>query len=447
MSPTIALIFCVVFVLWLLRIERKEAPKVSGILWIPTIWMILIASKPLSIWFPSMGGDIDAGSTLDQFVFSGLLCLGLAILILRRFNWVGAIRDNGWLMLLVAYMLVSVLWSDIPFISFKRWVREVTALVMAFVVLTEPAPSLALESLFRRWIYMLIPFSLLLIKYFPYYGVSFGQWSGQQMWIGVTMQKNNLGRLCIISGFFLIWSLFRRWRSRNMRLGAYIEIFILVMALRLMMGPKGAYSATSIGAFCAALAVFAGLLWIKNTRKKLWANTVAVMMAFLIGLGVVTVFIGGSTLGDITTALGRDETLTGRTNIWARLLPAAMDKPVFGSGFGGFWTSATRKLYAISGGHSGYLDMLIGLGFFGLLLVSIFFLSSCRRAQRELGNDFDWASLWICYLLMTVISNVTETSLTTFTDQMTAILLFLAVSYPRLFPRNREFHEKGEGAC
>ena len=147
---------------------------------------------------------------------------------LRGHHYTGREKDelvrgckcNRWLVLLISYMLVSILWSDIPFVAFKRWVREFTAVIMALLVLSEPAPRQALESVLRRTVYVLIPFSVLLIKYFPDLGVIYSRWTGEIQWIGVTLQKNGLGRLCLISAFFLVWTLTRRWQGGTLPLAS-----------------------------------------------------------------------------------------------------------------------------------------------------------------------------------------------------------------------------------
>lgn len=431
MPPPLALLLCTVFVLFLLRLERKQGPEMSRALWIPTIWMLSIASKPLGVWFPSAGGDMESGSPLDRVFLSGLLCLGLFILACRKFSWSRAIKEHTWLTLLIGYMLISILWSDIPFISFKRWIRELVAVVMAFLVLTERDPRQALESLIRRTVYMLIPFSLLLIKYFGEYGRMYNRWSGQVMWVGVTLHKNSLGRLCLIAAFFLVWALVRRWQGRDTAVGKYqtsADLFVLILTLWLFRGPTGGVqSATSTAALAVGLASFAGLFWMKK-HKIIWgANTWAAIMALVIGFGIVTPMVGGSSVAGFASFLGRDETLTGRTDIWAGILPIAMQHSILGCGFGGFWTTMKMEAFKTNTAHSGYLEIILELGFVGILLISMFVLSCCRKAHRELGRDFDWGALWICYLLMTVLHNVAESSLDSFTSQLTAILLFLAV--------------------
>ncbi|OGL43428.1 MAG: hypothetical protein A2W05_00345 [Candidatus Schekmanbacteria bacterium RBG_16_38_10] len=446
MPPQLALIICIIFVLWLLHLERKQAPNVSRVLWIPTIWMLSIASKPFGVWFMSAGADAEAGSPLDRVFLSVILCLGLIILASRKFSWSRAIKENSWLMLLVSYLLVSILWSDIPFISFKRWIREVVAVVMAFIVMTERNPRQALESILRRTVYVLIPFSLVLINYYSAYGRVYGRWSGELMWVGVTQQKNGLGRLCLISVFFLVWTLARRLRGHDgftSKRQTYADVFVLIVALWLLKGPPNSYPATAFVALSAGLLVFWGLLWIKKSRVIMVTSIFIPIIALGIVFGTVTLFVNGSTIGHFTSTLGREESLTGRTDVWAELLPVVMQSPIWGSGFGGFWTPKTREAFRISEGHSGYLDVLIELGFVGLLLFSIFLLSSCRKAQRALSDDFDWASLSICFFLMAVIHNITESSINSFTSHLTAILLFLNASFTSKVahsPREVQYH-------
>jgi O-antigen ligase len=395
------------------------------------MWMLYIASKPLGTWLGS--GDRDAGSPVDQYFLSTLLCLGIFILLAsRNFRWDQALQENAWVMLLMGYMFLSILWSDLPFISFKRWIREAIAVVMAFVVLSEGNPRKAIQSLFKRTIYVLIPFSIILIKYFPEFGVQYRN-QGGQMWVGVATQKNGLGRLCLFAVFFLVWTFVIRRRGRNIRIGKYqtlADVSVFVLALYLLFGPPGQdqYSATALISLGIGLAAFVGLLWMKKHRLNLGANTLTIIAALIFGLGSLQPFWGGSTVAGFTSTIGRDTTLTGRTEIWASLVPDAMGQPILGSGFGSFWTPAMREKHEIQEAHNGYLDVVLSLGFVGLTLWAMFLLSVCRKAHREIRQDFDWACLLICFLLMALIHNITETSFGSFTSHLPAVVLFLAVS-------------------
>lgn len=442
MPPILALILCTIFVLWLLNLERRSSRDCSLALWLPVIWFLLIASKPLAVWFPIPFSEDEYGSPLDRNFITILMVGGILVLLTRRFAFSKAIKENIWLILLIVYMLISTLWSDIFFVSFKRWVRALPALIMAFVLLSEKNPREAMLSVLRRTTYILIPFSILLIKYFPYYGVVYGRWSGELMWVGVTMQKNGLGRLCLTATFFLIWSLIKRRREHDIPIVKHqtaAEIFLLFLSLYLLKGPSiYAMSATAVTTLVIALLVFIGLLWMKKSKIFPSANILSAFILMIIFFGIMTVFYSGSNISGFTSAVGRDTTLTGRSEIWQSLLPVAMQHPFGGHGYGGFWTPETLNFFRVGEAHSGYLDVLIDIGFMGLILVSLFLLSSCHRARQMMKADFYWASLWICLLIMSAIHNITESSLNILASQLTAMLVFFAVSSSAIVPEHKK---------
>jgi exopolysaccharide production protein ExoQ len=328
-------------------------------------------------------------------------------------------------------MLISIAWSEIPFVSFKRWTRELVAVVMALVVMTEDEPREAVLRLFKRVIVILIPFSLLLIKYYPKYGIEFGRWSGEGMWIGAAMQKNGLGRLSIFSVFYLLWSFARRREGFEPAVSRYqtlADISVLAISLWLLKATPGSYSATAIVALAAALTVFVCLVLMRKRRIRLEKWILPLIVVLLIGFAILTVLAGGTTVASATATLGRNTTLTGRTDVWAVLVSVFQRKPILGSGFGSFWTSKSREFFDIPDAHSGYLDVLLELGLTGIVLLTIFLVAYSRKYQRRLSHDFYWASLCICYLIMALAHNISESSFNSFGSHLTAVLLFLSVA-------------------
>jgi len=432
MPPSVALLLCCVFVLFLLQLDRKEAPNVSWTSWIPTLWILIISSKGVGTWF---GVEADGeGSLYDRIVLSAMICVGISLLFVRKLKFSRAVNENIWLFILLGYMLISMLWSEIPYISFKRWVRELGSVIMALVLLTERNPRQAIESLLRRSAYILIPLSIVLIKYFPQYGVEYGRWFGDIMWLGVTVNKNGLGRLCLISIFFLAWTLIVRWWRREIphsRFQSPADFVVILIALVLLKGPPGAYPATAIGALIIGLASYLVLLFMEKWRMFLSRNIVMIIVTGIIVFGYFTPILGGATMGSFSSAFGRNENLTGRTDIWARLLPLYERNPLEGYGFGSFWTSAMQEaIYGVREAHNGYLDVCLGLGLIGLVLTTMFLLSFSRKAVMSLANDYDWGSLCICFLLITLLHNITESSIDSFGRQLMAVLLFLSICLP-----------------
>src|ERR1700721_30572 len=104
-----------------------------------------------------------------------------------------------------------------------------------------------------------------------------------------------------------------------------------------------------------------------------------------------------------SSVLGRDNTLTGRTEVWAAVLPEMERHALLGYGFGSFWTDARRLLYDIPTSHNGYLDILLELGALGLALFIAWLLWCARQLHRALVFDYEWASFGICLLLMSLV--------------------------------------------
>lgn len=441
MPSKIALILCSMFVIAMLRYDRRMALEVSLASWIPTMWMLIVVSKPLGVWFYLFGVSISGGQTLEQgspvdriFLYFCLFS-GLLILLKRNFIWSDAIKKNFWLFIILFYMLFSGLYSDIPFISLKRWARELIAVVMAFVLASEADPKEALESLFRRIVYICIPFSYLFIHYFGEFGRVYVHNEGILMWTGVTLHKNSLLQLCIFSIIFLLWSLNKRKNKRNIVAIKYLsslEIFIIFITFMIMGGPFHSltYSATS------TVALILGLTWLswlifKRHKDYLPNKTVIIaIVVFIIIYGTITPMIGKLSLIDVSSALGRQESITGRDFIWGKLVPLALNKPILGYGYGGFWTTSMRELSTVTQAHNGYLDILLNMGFFGLFLYSLFFIFYCIKVQRVLKYNYDYGVLQVCFLIMILVHNIAETSIVSFANFLMAILTFQTIIIP-----------------
>src|SRR5271165_6598184 len=177
MLPTLALLLCTAFVLFLLRVEARGSRGVSAAIWIPTVWIMIAATgRPLVTWFTGAqpiaqriysAASNESGSAIDRWALTALAVVAIVILVVRRFNLSGAMRRQGWLLVLLAFLLLSTSWSEITVIALKRWAREWIAIVMALLMMSEANPRQALASLLRRCACVLLPFSVTLIRYYP----------------------------------------------------------------------------------------------------------------------------------------------------------------------------------------------------------------------------------------------------------------------------------------
>jgi len=122
----------------------------------------------------------------------------------------------------------------------------------------------------------------------------------------------------------------------------------------------------------------------------------------------------------IAALFGKDLTLTGRTNFWPFILDKVWKSPWLGYGFGAFWRGlegTSADIWYASGwkppnSHNGYLDLLLELGFVGLSIYLIEFVTSFQKALAyiRLVKTFDgfWPAMFLTYC---VLSNLTESTL------------------------------------
>ncbi len=98
--------------------------------------------------------------------------------------------------------------------------------------------------------------------------------------------------------------------------------------------------------------------------------------------------------GLLLSALGKDPTLTGRTDLWPLVIDYISLKPVLGWGFGAFWSLDSPGAERISdtlgwvvpNAHNGILEILIEIGFVGALLFVSFLVRSIVIAFKSIAR-------------------------------------------------------------
>lgn len=435
MPPQVALLLCIAFVFYQLRADRPKT-NVSWALWIPTLWFLYSASRPLIYWLGAgtitEGNPLEDGSTVDRSFLTILILLGTAVLVSRPVKWDLFKREHAWLIALYVYAMLSAVWADITlYVSLKRFVKFVGGVLMALVIFSEAVPREALVTVFKRLVYILVPFSLVLIKYFPALGRAYTPHSGGTMWIGVTGTKNGFAGLCMISAFFLIWNYIVNRRERNpsrFKLESFTYLSILMMSLY-MLRADGAYSATAL--VCLPVGLLTLLLLVRFRKRQLKGATgiflVPLVLVFFVGTCLP--FVGTSSMSSVAALLGRDGTMTGRSEIWASLTPHALGNAFLGHGYGGFWSWEMLTQGLLNEAHNGYLAVILELGFVGLCLLFALCVSYYRKLRLELWQPgaFGWAAFGIGLLLMLVLHEITEAAFLVASDVIWMSLIFVCI--------------------
>jgi exopolysaccharide production protein ExoQ len=132
-------------------------------------------------------------------VFTTILAFGVIVLLGRTARAGKILKSNLPILFYFLYCGISALWSDFPDVSFKRWFRAMGDVVMVLIVLTDPDWLVALRRLLARIGFVVIPLSILFIRYFPEMGRSYSR-GGAPSWTGVATDKNALGMISLVFG-------------------------------------------------------------------------------------------------------------------------------------------------------------------------------------------------------------------------------------------------------
>jgi O-antigen ligase len=433
MSPQLALLLVSAAVICALALDWRRPPRVSPATLIPLLWIVVLASRPLSQWTnpdSSLGAGAEDGSLLDRTVLSALMAIGLVILIRRGLRWSEWISENKLFLLFFLFCGISVVWSDFPLIGLKRWVRAVGGIMMILIILSEKDPIAALAATVRRCGYVLVPLSVLMIKYFREQGVVYDGWTGEQIVVGITTDKNALGRLCLLTGLFAAWELVTAARNPHIHRDTLnraigVSVFLLTLWLLQLSDSKTALVTLLVG---CAWVIGLGLPVVKRMTRFL--GTMIVVL-------VVTALAINQSMGlaeDAAQSLGRNLTLTDRTFIWQALLNLGTN-PVLGVGYDTFWLGSRLRYFIdtfnISEAHNGYLEVYLELGLIGLFLFGLFLLGAFQKAKAALSVDFDYGRLRVALLTVFMMYNITESGYKV-TTAIFWVFLLSAIDVPAL---------------
>src|SRR5579872_5337553 len=336
MPPQLAAILFTIGIAGLFFLDRDKNVRVSKALWIPTLWLFFCLSRSLSLWLgmsppvTDMASAYLEGSPIDRALFIGLEIVAL-IVVIGRARRVGAILRRNWpICLFFSYAALSIVWSDYHLVTLKHWIKGIGDLMMVLIVLSEPDVLGALRRLFTRLGFVLVPLSVLFIKYYPQLGRVLNlSWEMEP--VGVATQKNGLGELCDFLGLVLLWRLRSAYNDRKdpNRKGRLLALgAVLTMVIWLL------WTCNSMTSICALSMACIIMLFSTKPAFRRKPALVHVLVVALLSVTIYALFFQSS--GSLLENLGRNPTLTGRTEIWHAAFTVPNSR-LFGAGYESFW--------------------------------------------------------------------------------------------------------------
>ena len=411
-------------------IEAKERSNITSAVWLPFIWMIISASRSVGQWLNILGFEYGRshsyyeasleGSIVDQVVLSAVLVWAVMIIYKRRESVIGLLKNNKALLAFTIYLGITVLWAEVPEASFRKWIRLTGNFIMAAVLITEPQPFESIKSLFRRTAYLLIPLSVIFIKYFPHVGILYSQ-LGSVIWVGAALMKNGLGHLSFMFSFYFLWNMISTWEGKGAtKYSSVFDLIVLMMSLWLL---KGTSSAASLGSF-----VFGMTILIASRVPFIQKSFVKIDV--LVILTVFLLLVLESSFGIIeyiVISLGRNMTFTDRVPLWTALVDIGLRNPLWGYGYGGFWTEKRIGELEFTQGHSGYLEIFVEGGLVAVILFGILLIAVFRNIHKGVPIDYNYAVFRLSLLSMILLASVTESCIARERDLATFVFYIIAL--------------------
>lgn len=411
MPPFIASLICAIGIAGLFFLDRGEKTRVSKALVIPAVWMLLNTTHPLS-WWLGINQGIDAaqsyvdGSPFDRN-FTIFLQLAALVVLIGKSDKVGAIlRKNPLILVYFSFCLVSVIWSDFPFVTLKRWIKALGDVEMVLIILAESEPFAALRCILTRIGFFLFPLSILFIRFYPQLGRRpTNSWTQEP--VGVTQQKNELGIMCMIYGIFFLWMLLSVYRERK-RPGRWRHMLaygtIIAISAYLL---SQCNSTTSMVGFASS----AGVLWLAS-RRPVRPTLVHSAVLAVLGLSVIALFFNPG--GGLVQSLGKDPGLTGRKEIWDLVL-SQHTNPLIGTGFETFWLGSRLEFMhhalvnqIINEAHNGWIEVYLNLGWTGICLIALLVVTGYKRITSHIRQEPENGCLFLGFLLCTLFYSFSE---------------------------------------
>ena len=348
------------------------------------------------------------GSAVRQFVLV-VLFLAAAFAVVRFPRRLPLLRAGVPLsfVLLLLYVAVSAIWSDNPWVSFKRVVQVIGVTVLAAGVLVGGNGQYRLHRLVPPVLWVGMALALVVSAALPSYAFSD---LGYRAFMAT---KNNFGQLAVLCTLMPLTLLAlepsaRRW--------VWWPLSLLGLAGLVM-----SRSATAAVALFAVVLMYGVVVAVRKFDRS-WTPVILVLGILVLASG----FAAGIALGFppiekvlslILAPTGRDISLSGRTYLWELMVHEGFRHPWFGAGYGGFWLGLEGRsgqvAYLVKWGypgqaHNGYLDLFNELGVFGCVLVFIFLLQHSRNVRRLIAQDWTLGYFHAALFTLVLVLNLAE---------------------------------------
>lgn len=365
-------------------IERSAAGSfdLRGAVFLAAFLVVWISTAPFRGSY-----EVDAAESsnlVNQIAFSVIAIAGVALAAQGGGRAAMAYLRPSWVLLL-GWMLLGVLQSNMPDISMRAFRFTVVVLTIAGTVLLLPRGQRQFAALLGTAAIVVLAVCYAGLVLLPGIAIHSGgdvlEPEHAGAWRGLFDHKNIAGAMMVILmliGIFVTTSYSRRFGLLVTGLAA---LFLFMTGSKTSMG---------LGPFVVLVGFACARLRSLLLKGLLALGPLCILLAATVGS------VLDRRIDAIVQSVSPGQTFTGRTEIWSFALDRLWARPIIGYGFEGFWGSdfvryaeiGERETGIAQGmvhGHNGYVDLVVGLGIPGLILgMIVLVLAPLRDHHRTL---------------------------------------------------------------
>ena len=396
--------------------------------WLLLIPLFYFASQG-TLWFQNPGGNRALGgfgslenaprTTASSVTLLLIFVIVFVLLFFRIESILRVCHDSSVFVALAALAIVSCLWSQFPIKSLEYSIFLFVNTLLAFYLYRRFSHYQQMKLLYLLgWICLAL--SIVLALFFPQYGIS--NLGGLGVWQGIYSNRNGCSMMTIL---FLSVAFFTPAIALFAKVIRITYIGLSVLLVLMTQSATGKISLICLLAYVTAVWV------IKMISSK--DRLIILLLGATIGLTFIAAGISYSR--KIMYFIGKDPTLTGRTEIWKGVIISIVKHPVLGYGYKAFWKglqgeSANNMLvsgFLVGHAHNGFMEIWLELGAVGLGL----FLYSMVRTFRDTlvclrAGKMPYLFWCACLVFLVLVSSLDEVEEIVSPNSLPWILYILA---------------------
>jgi O-antigen ligase len=340
-------------------------------------WLLLCQLQALNIidrefWGAWLG---KTGDSFTTFLSSSQIILSI-LLFLTGLRGSPALQKSSLLSLsLAGFLLSSAAWSVDTTATIRGGIQYFF-FVLGMIGAAKNLEGDDFMDLLTSVCFLSAVACLILLFIAPVYVI--GEQTGE--FRGIFSQKNILGQAMSVGALACLHSI--RVRKRSLLSGILTFITITFVAVR---------SESTTSALVILLFLVLGVVMPLLQRGKAARTLGVVLLTVLLLVGPI-VAIGTNSLFEL---VGKDATLTGRTEIWGYAIPYIYQRPLLGWGYGAFWSTENPAAWEIANtihwyapeAHNGLLEILLSSGLVGAVWFIYLWVRAFRLSLRCIRLD------------------------------------------------------------